>query len=155
MSSQTEPFTLKKYDFPVRILKKSAFSIQKWFCNRFGALSGSFWELFEGFWELSGASRSTKEGSQIHLGTLVALVCSPLAAEDGLGRVWGPSLARFGCSRWPLEGCFGIRHADFNHQHCPAELRYHIFSCCCCCCRRFPLTWQLLLDSARRNERSD
>ena len=101
------------------------------------------------------ASRSTKKGLQIHLGTLLGLVCSPLAAEDGLGRVLGPYLARFGCSRWPLEGCFGIRHADFNHQNCPAELRYHIFSCCCCCCRRFPLTWQLLLDSARRNERSD
>ena len=27
----------------------------------------------------------------------MGLVCSPLAAEDGLGKVLGPSLARFGC----------------------------------------------------------
>ena len=57
-----------------------------------------------GSWELLGASRSTKEGPQIRLGTLLGLVCSLLAAEDGLGRVLGPSLARFGCSRVPLKG---------------------------------------------------
>ena len=47
-------------------------------------------------WELFGASRSTKEGLQIRLGTLLGLVCSLLAAENGLGRVLGLSLARFG-----------------------------------------------------------
>ena len=135
-------------------LKKTC-SNQTCFCNRFGAPSGSFWELLGGSWEFFGASTSTKEGFQIRLGTLLGLVCLLLAAEDGLGNVVGLSLARFGCSRGPLKGCFGIRQADFDHQNCPSELRYHIFSCCCCCCRRFPLTWQLLLDSARRNERND
>ena len=80
-----------------------------------------------GSWELFGASRSTKEGLQIRLGTLLGLVCSLLAAEDGLGSVLGLSLARFGCSRGPFKGCFGIRQADFDHQNCPSELRYLIF----------------------------
>ena len=61
-----------------------------------GALSGSFWELLGVSWELFGASRSTKEGLQIRLGTLLGLVCSLLAAEDGLGSVVGLHLARFG-----------------------------------------------------------
>ena len=39
------------------------------------------------------ASRSTKKGLQIHLGTLVGLVCSPLAAEDHLERILGPSMS--------------------------------------------------------------
>ena len=50
-----------------------------------GALSGSFWELLGLSWELFGASGSTKEGLQIRLGILLGLVCSLLAAEDGLG----------------------------------------------------------------------
>ena len=45
------------------------------------------------------ASRSTKEGLQIHLGTLLGVVCSPLAAEDGLGRILGPSMSFFIFSR--------------------------------------------------------
>ena len=53
----------------------------------------SFWGSLGLLWGalggLFGASRSTKDGLQIHLGTLVALVCSPLAAEDGLGSVVG------------------------------------------------------------------
>ena len=57
-----------------------------------------------GSWEFLGASKSTKEGPQIRLGTLLGLVCSLLAAEDGLGRVLGPSLARFWCSRVLLKG---------------------------------------------------
>ena len=60
-----------------------------------GALGG----LLGGSWELFGASRSTKEGLQIRLGTLLGLVCSLLAAEDGFGKVLGPYLARFWRSR--------------------------------------------------------
>ena len=37
------------------------------------------------YWGLSGASRSTEEGSQIHVGTLLGLVCSLLGARDGVG----------------------------------------------------------------------
>ena len=36
---------------------------------------------------LFGASRSTKEGLEIRLGTLFGLLCSLLAAKDGLGSV--------------------------------------------------------------------
>ena len=39
--------------------------------------------------ELLRASRSTKEGPQSRLGTILGLVCSRLAAEDGLGSVVG------------------------------------------------------------------
>ena len=79
--------------------------------------------LLGGSWELFGASRSTKEGLQIRLGTLLGLVCSLLAAEDGFGSVLGLSLARFGCSRGPFKGCFGIRQAVCEHQNCLSELR--------------------------------
>ena len=48
--------------------------------GRRGALLGVSWELLR-------ASGSTKEGLQIRLGTLLGLVCSLLAAEDGLGSV--------------------------------------------------------------------
>ena len=71
------------------IFEKSAFSIPKWFCHRSGAPPGSLWELLGGSGELSGAFRSSREVLQIHLGILFGLVCSPLAAEDGLGRVLG------------------------------------------------------------------
>ena len=90
-----------------------------------GALLGVSWEIFR-------ASGPTKEGLQIRLGTLLGLVCSLLAAEDGLGSVVGLSLARFGCSRGPSKGCFGIRQADFDHKNSPSELRYLIFSCSSC-----------------------
>ena len=63
------------------------------------ALLGSFWELLGVSWELLGASGSTKEGLQIRLGTLLGLVCLLLAAEGGLGKVLGSSLARFIPSR--------------------------------------------------------
>ena len=162
--------------------------VLKAFGGSLGLLLGALGGFLGSSWELFGASRSTKEGLQIRLETLLGLVCSLLAAEDGFGRVLGPSLARFGCSRGPFKGCFGIRQTDFDHQNCPSELRYVILSCCCCCCcyssfsssscscfcscpsscscccscccscrccPRFPLTLQLLLDSARRNARSD
>ena len=77
------------------IFEKSAFSIPKWFCHRSGAPPGSLWELLGGSGELSGASRSSREVLQIHLGILFGLVCSPLAAEDGLGWVLGPSMSFF------------------------------------------------------------
>ena len=48
-----------------------------------GALGG----FLGGSWQLFGASRSTKEGLQIRLGIILGLVCSLLAAEDGLGSV--------------------------------------------------------------------
>ena len=151
--------------------------------NSLGLLLGALGGLLGVSWELLRASGSTKEGLQICVGSLLGLVCSLLAAEDGLGCVVGPSLARFWCSRGPFQGCFGIRLADFDHRNCTSELRNLILSCCCssssssfssscsccsccsccssccccccCCCCRFPLTLQLLLDSARRNARSD
>ena len=141
------------------------------FWGSLGLLLGALGALLGVSWELLRASGSTKEGLQIRLGTLLGLVCSLLAAESGLGRVLGPSLARFWCSRGPFGGCFGLRQTDFDHQNCHSDLRYLTFpcscscysssscfpssSCSCSCSRRFPLTLQLLLDSARRYARSD
>ena len=82
--------------------------VLKAFWGSLGLLLGTLGGLLGGSWELFGASRSTKEGLQIRLGTLLGLVYSLLAAEDGFGRVLGPSLARFGCSRGPFRGCFGL-----------------------------------------------
>ena len=48
-----------------------------------GALGG----LLGVSWELLRASGSTKEGRQSRIETLMGLVCSRLAAEDGLGSV--------------------------------------------------------------------
>ena len=53
----------------------------------------------------------------------MGLVGSPLAADDGFGSGLGLSLARFGCSRGPFKGCFGIRQAVCDHQNCLSELR--------------------------------
>ena len=97
--------------------------VLKAFWGSLGLLLGALGGFLGGSWELFGASRSTKEGLQIRLGTLLGLVCSLLAAEDGFGRVLGPSLARFGCSRGPFRGCFGLRQTDFDHQNCLSELR--------------------------------
>ena len=97
--------------------------VLKAFWGSLGLLLGALGGLLGGSWELFGASRSTKEGLQIRLGTLLGLVCSLLAAEDGLGSVLGLSLARFGCSRGPFKGCFGIRQAVCDHQNCLSELR--------------------------------
>ena len=108
--------------------------VLKAFWGSLGLLLGALGGFLGGSWEFFGASRWTKEGLQIRLGTLLGLVCSLLAAEDGFGRVLGPSLARFGFSREPPKGCFGIRQTDFDHHTCPSELRYLICSCCCCCC---------------------
>ena len=55
------------------------------FWGSLGLLLGALGGFLGGSWELFGASRSTKEGLQIRLGTLLGLVCSLLAAEDGLG----------------------------------------------------------------------
>ena len=101
--------------------------VLKAFWGSLGLLLGALGGLLGVSWELLRASGSTKEGLQIRLGTLLGLVCSLLAAEDGLGSVLGLSLARFGCSRGPFKGCFGIRHTDFDHQNCFSELRYLIF----------------------------
>ena len=100
------------------------------FCGSVGLLFEALGDLLGVSWELFGASRSTKDGLQIRAGTRLGVVCSPLAAEDGLGRVLGLNLARFGCSRKALKGCFGIRQTDFDHQNCPSELRYLISSLC-------------------------
>ena len=86
------------------------------FRGSLGLLLGALGGLLGISWELLRASGSTQEGLQIRLGTLLGLVCSLLAAEDGLGSVVGLSLARFGCSRGPRMGCFGIRQADFDYQ---------------------------------------
>ena len=64
---------------------KTPFSIRRWFWERFGAPAGTFGDLWGMSWGLSGASRSTEEGFQIHFGTLLGLVCSLLAARDGVG----------------------------------------------------------------------
>ena len=67
--------------------------VLKAFWGSLGLLLGSLGGLLGGSWELFGASSSTKEGLQIRFGTLLGLVCSLLAAEDGLGSVVGLSLA--------------------------------------------------------------
>ena len=88
LSSQTDPPTLKNYDFTSRILtflKNHRFRSKDGFESVFGALPGSFWELLGVPGELFRASGSTKEGLQIRLRVLLGLVCSLLAAEDGLG----------------------------------------------------------------------
>ena len=59
----------------------------------------TFGELLRVSWELLRASGSTKEGLQIRIGTLLGFVCLLRAAEGGLGKVMGSSLARFIPSR--------------------------------------------------------
>ena len=76
--------------------------VLKAFWGSLGLLLGALGGLLGGSWELFGASRSTKEGLQIHLGTLVGLVCSPLAAEDHLERILGPSMSFFYLLSEPL-----------------------------------------------------
>ena len=61
--------------------------VLKAFWGSLGLLLGALGGFLGGSWELFGASRSTKEGLQIRLGTLLGLVCSLLAAEDGLVNV--------------------------------------------------------------------
>ena len=73
--------------------------VLKAFWSSLGLLLGALGGLLGGSWELFGASRSTKEGLQIRLGTLLGLVCLLRAAENGLGKVLGSSLARFIPSR--------------------------------------------------------
>ena len=59
--------------------------VLKAFWGSLGLLLGALGALLGVSWELLRASGSTKEGLQIRLGTLLGLVCSLLAAEDGLG----------------------------------------------------------------------
>ena len=73
--------------------------VLKAFWGSLGLLLGALGALLGVSWELLRASGSTKEGLQIRLGTLLGLVCLLLAAEGGLGRVLGSSLARFIPSR--------------------------------------------------------
>ena len=64
---------------------KTRFSHRTRVWMRFGAPAGAFEDLWGMYWGLSGASRSTEEGFQIHVGSLLGLVCSLLAAKDGVG----------------------------------------------------------------------
>ena len=73
--------------------------VLKAFWGSFGLLLGALGGFLGGSWELFGASRSTKEGLQIRLGTFLGIVCLLLAAEGGLGKVLGSYLARFILSR--------------------------------------------------------
>ena len=73
--------------------------VLKAFWGSLGLLLGALGGLLGVSWELLRASGSTREGLQIRLGTLLGLVCLLLAAEGGLGRVLGSSLARFIPSR--------------------------------------------------------
>ena len=59
--------------------------VLKTFWGSLGLLLGALGALLGVSWELPQASGSTKEGLQIRLGTLLGLVCSLLAAEDGVG----------------------------------------------------------------------
>ena len=77
----------------------------------FGGSLGLLFKALGSSWELFGASRSTKEGLQIRLGTLLGLVCSLLAAENGLGWVLGPSMSFFISSR-NLLGSILSSHTD-------------------------------------------
>ena len=61
----------------------------------FGGYLGLLLVALGVYWGLSGAPRSTKKSLQIRPGTPLGLVCSLLAAEDGIESVLGPSLARF------------------------------------------------------------
>ena len=73
--------------------------ILKAFRGSLGLLLGTLGGLLGVSWELLRASGSTREGLQIRLGTLLGFVCLLLAAEGGLGKVMGSSLARFIPSR--------------------------------------------------------
>ena len=73
--------------------------VLKTFWGSLGLLLGALGGFLGGSWELFGASRTTKEGLQVRLGTLLGLVCLPRAAGGGLGKVLGSSLACFIRSR--------------------------------------------------------
>ena len=73
--------------------------VLKAFGGSLGLLLGALGGLLGVSWELRRASRSTKEGLQIRLGTLLGFVCLLLAAEGGLGKVLMSYLARYILSR--------------------------------------------------------
>ena len=86
LRSQTDAPTFENVDFTMGILtclKNQRFRFKDGFESVLGLSRGPL----GGSWELFGASRSTKEGLEIRLGTLFGLVCSLLAADDGLGSV--------------------------------------------------------------------
>ena len=74
--------------------------VLKAFWGSLGLLLGALGDPLEAF----GASRSTKKGLQIRLGTLLGFVCSRLAAEDGLGSVVGRLWLVFGAPEGLLRG---------------------------------------------------
>ena len=63
-----------------------------------GGLLGAMWGLYV-----------DQKSLQIRPGTPLGIVCSFLAAEDGLETVLGSSLACFLCSRKPFGVCAGMR----------------------------------------------
>ena len=73
--------------------------VLKAFWCSLGLLWGALGGLLGVSSELLWASGSTKEGLQIRLGIILGFVCLLLAAEGGLGKVLGSSLARFIPSR--------------------------------------------------------
>ena len=138
--------------------------VLKAFWGSLGLLLGALGALLGVSWELLRASGSTKEGLQIRLGTLLGLVCSLLAAESGLGRVLGPSLVRFWCTREPFGVCFGLRQIDFSEgiighgcrclgtqgirsrtRRVPAVMRWNVNTTYRPAGRTFSAAWQLCL----------
>ena len=87
------------------------------FWGSLGLLLGALGGFLGGSWELFGAPRSTKEGLQIRLGTLLGLVCSLLAAEDGRESLLGPYWARFCCLWKPFGRYFVLRLLDLDFQN--------------------------------------
>ena len=63
--------------------------VLKAFGGSLGLLLGALGGLLGVSWELLRACGSTEEGLQNRLGTPLGFVCSRLAAEVGLGAVWG------------------------------------------------------------------
>ena len=134
-----------------------------------GLLLGALGGLLGALWGLSIDQRGPPDSSWNSLGPRLLASCCRKWLWERSGAVFGS----FWCSRGPFGGCFGLRQTDFDHQNCHSDLRYRTFpcscscssssscfpssscSCSCCCSRRFPLTLQLLLDSARRYARSD
>ena len=89
--------------------------VLKAFWGSLGLLLGALGALLGVSWELLRASGSTKEGLQIRLGTLVGLVCSLLAAEDGRESLLGLLWLVFGAPGGLSGGYFGLRGNDFDH----------------------------------------
>ena len=123
LNSQTDLPTLKNPDFTstgARFSKNHHFDpkmVLNAFWGSLGLLLGALGALLGVSWELLRASGSTKEGLQIRLGTLLALFCLLLAAEDGPENVLGWFGGRFSCSRGSFRRCSGTRPTDFGIQN--------------------------------------